>query len=796
VLLSGFVLFVKRGESCLKIKVYLFYYDNILMYLYLLKTRNIICNYLIYLFFLMSNYSYAVLDLTNGIRLTHKDGDIELISKTCSAEMMKRDINIRKERFSDEPEVIDNKKYFVCNFSKSSKSSKSEETKINEFFVFLNRCKPYPLVMKVNNTIVWSKSSDVSPEEKPSVKIPAVPPVRTPAKLGRSAQGKERSEVKPLETKPPETKPLETKPPETKPPETKPPETSPAHSQVNPPLQVDSQANSSDLTPLNKSEYCRKKWEELKNDSNIVKRLTKSTKTFNWGAAYLYPHSVIGDKAREEQAFGNVMGYQGPGGGQGNGVYLAADSRSSSGYADKANKGANPSLAIVTLNPGTFYIDYTNEEVKNLLSDKYEIKEIRNLTNCKIPAVIKTDKTSNWFLLQTNKNLSFRLATEKDLSCNDLFPKGGAGTRNSVRALEYLHEIAKNQLGKCQKFYSWDSGKCTLVQVNQQNPGNSTSFVRAETSAENEKEKCPVVYEMTPDGCTQFTAEAFPDAQFSGQTNEHSFYTRKLGVVDPSHCTSQPRVAQSQSQPQLQPQLQPQARGAVCNQEPLRDALAPANRVLNAMHGINAAEAVDQLIKQKHRVMINGKPVTLDQDYFSRDMGGSSPNNTLKGHTEKVLNHLEDYLARGMISEVQPPDGVRDLSELMRGIMLLHDIGKPQAAKEHKKETLQHPYTLTMMDKIFKEMGWNEKEIQIAKTLTDHDIIGSLFKYNGDGLKEAASALKSKAQALGMSSKDFFALQALFYCSDATAYHFPEVESACTNIGNTDNILTKLMKKV
>ena len=58
---------------------------------------------------------------------------------------------------------------------------------------------------------------------------------------------------------------------------------------------------------------------------------------------------------------------------------------------------------------------------------------------------------------------------------------------------------------------------------------------------------------------------------------------------------------------------------------------------------------------------------------------------------------------------------------------------------------------------------------QCSSEIVDHDELGQMIKFNGNP-KTAYDSLRERARRAKMTEKDFFALQTLFYVSDASSY--------------------------
>lgn len=129
-------------------------------------------------------------------------------------------------------------------------------------------------------------------------------------------------------------------------------------------------------------------------------------------------------------------------------------------------------------------------------------------------------------------------------------------------------------------------------------------------------------------------------------------------------------------------------------------------------------------------------------------------------HTRNVLRNLPaEMKARGITG---------DDATLMRHVMALHDIGKPEAMARGDKSR-QIEFTLPIMADVLAGLGFEPADVRLALALTSHDAIGEYLKGTRP-LMDAARALAEAARQSGAGLRRFMGLQEAFYASDAASY--------------------------
>lgn len=157
----------------------------------------------------------------------------------------------------------------------------------------------------------------------------------------------------------------------------------------------------------------------------------------------------------------------------------------------------------------------------------------------------------------------------------------------------------------------------------------------------------------------------------------------------------------------------------------------------------------------------------IEQLEKRRDIGGEYRKGvgvwegySLKRHTLMVLGQFEKYYGD------KPLPGSVD-KNFFRLILALHDIGKPRAAEEGDK-TGQYMYTPEIIEKVLKDFGCDEKDINLATMLLGEDFIGKCVKSGESNI--IANLIRSTIRDTDVSVKDFLELLLIYYKVDAGSY--------------------------
>ena len=144
---------------------------------------------------------------------------------------------------------------------------------------------------------------------------------------------------------------------------------------------------------------------------------------------------------------------------------------------------------------------------------------------------------------------------------------------------------------------------------------------------------------------------------------------------------------------------------------------------------------------------------------FSSDVGVVEGYN-LSQHVMMVLNQFDKYFSNKKL-----PGNMNQ--ELFRVLLVLHDIGKPDAVKDGDKH-LQHEYTIKMVREILNELNFSIEEINLSLALIDGDPVGKFIRH-GD-LDYSKNKIINKARQTNLSLSDFFDLLIVYYKCDAGSY--------------------------
>ncbi|MCL5090576.1 MAG: hypothetical protein M1514_01055 [Patescibacteria group bacterium] len=147
--------------------------------------------------------------------------------------------------------------------------------------------------------------------------------------------------------------------------------------------------------------------------------------------------------------------------------------------------------------------------------------------------------------------------------------------------------------------------------------------------------------------------------------------------------------------------------------------------------------------------------------YQQNKPSGLSEGYSLQEHTLMVAAQFEKYFADKPL-----PAGI-DRS-LFRLIIQGHDSGKGDAVIA-KRAAAQHEYTVPIMEKLLRELGYDEKEVSLAKGLLDGDPIGSYLKKTMSE-QDTAKEVKRMAEVAKMDQRQFFDLLLILYQVDAGSY--------------------------
>ncbi len=137
---------------------------------------------------------------------------------------------------------------------------------------------------------------------------------------------------------------------------------------------------------------------------------------------------------------------------------------------------------------------------------------------------------------------------------------------------------------------------------------------------------------------------------------------------------------------------------------------------------------------------------------------------TLQEHVAMVLGQFQKYF-RGVPF---PKNCDQNVFELM---LVFHDIGKPQAVAEGDSQR-QHAYSVQEIQRVFTELQYPQKTINIVKALVQDDPIGMYLRDwdGGDLMRDTAEKIIAMSEAADMPLKDFWRLLQMYYQVDAGSY--------------------------
>ena len=103
---------------------------------------------------------------------------------------------------------------------------------------------------------------------------------------------------------------------------------------------------------------------------------------------------------------------------------------------------------------------------------------------------------------------------------------------------------------------------------------------------------------------------------------------------------------------------------------------------------------------------------------------------TLEEHTLLVMSQFEKYFSATQL----PGKGDK---QIFRILLALHDIGKPQAVADGRKDE-QHARTLEIINEIKEELPLSPEQLNVVMSLVDGDPIGLFIRtrYLGSTVKK------------------------------------------------------------
>jgi hypothetical protein len=133
---------------------------------------------------------------------------------------------------------------------------------------------------------------------------------------------------------------------------------------------------------------------------------------------------------------------------------------------------------------------------------------------------------------------------------------------------------------------------------------------------------------------------------------------------------------------------------------------------------------------------------------------------TLESHTLLVCNVFERYFSRSYNEPIP--------IELIRSLLILHDIGKTDAFTEGNKNN-QYEHTKTIIKRIWTKLPYSATDLSILLALLDGDYLGEYFQTRIN-VNIVAQHLKSLSNTCGLSPIRFFNIYMIYYQCDIAAY--------------------------
>ncbi|MCM2323391.1 MAG: hypothetical protein NDJ90_09035 [Oligoflexia bacterium] len=135
---------------------------------------------------------------------------------------------------------------------------------------------------------------------------------------------------------------------------------------------------------------------------------------------------------------------------------------------------------------------------------------------------------------------------------------------------------------------------------------------------------------------------------------------------------------------------------------------------------------------------------------------------TIQEHTLRVYKVFAGQVAKWAVPA--------EHATLLKYVIALHDIGKPEAIAAGSKQ-LQHQYTLPILASTMKKAGFTAPEVRVAEALVGNDVIGAMLQQRITPT-EAHRRLLVLAEKSGLNPMDFFRLQSFYYTCDAASYPY------------------------
>ena len=133
---------------------------------------------------------------------------------------------------------------------------------------------------------------------------------------------------------------------------------------------------------------------------------------------------------------------------------------------------------------------------------------------------------------------------------------------------------------------------------------------------------------------------------------------------------------------------------------------------------------------------------------------------TLESHTLLVCKVFEKYFSQSYNEPIS--------IELIRSLLILHDIGKTDAFAEGNKNN-QYEHTKSIVKRLWTKLPYSVTDLSILLALLEGDYLGEYFQ-NRINANIVAQHLKSLSNTCGLSPIRFFKIYMIYYQCDIAAY--------------------------
>jgi hypothetical protein len=156
------------------------------------------------------------------------------------------------------------------------------------------------------------------------------------------------------------------------------------------------------------------------------------------------------------------------------------------------------------------------------------------------------------------------------------------------------------------------------------------------------------------------------------------------------------------------------------------------------------------------------------KNLLGKETGTDEGADTIVKHSFDLYDNFYEQLPHSPIGSINTPENI-DVPNLIKFIVALHDIGKPLALEKTGETDRQHEFTIPIMEKMMRRLGFNEPEIDLSKAIVGNDIMGEFFMQLLTP-KQAHDELEVLASRTTLNPRDFFSAQSFFYTIDAASY--------------------------